>query len=74
MQMLNSTMDQLASKLANQLDTPVINATGLAGSYDMTMACTGRVDVWMAQTMALRTAFPLLSRSPSCDSSRKRQL
>jgi uncharacterized protein (TIGR03435 family) len=42
MQMLNSTMDQLASKLSNQLDTPVINATGLAGTHDYALYWAAR--------------------------------
>ena len=31
MQVFNETMDQLASRISNQLDMPVINATGLRG-------------------------------------------
>ena len=42
LQMLNSTIDQLASKLSNQLDTPVINATGLAGTYDYALYWAAR--------------------------------
>jgi uncharacterized protein (TIGR03435 family) len=42
MQVLNTTMDQLARKLSNQLDTPVINATGLAGRYDCGLYWAGR--------------------------------
>jgi uncharacterized protein (TIGR03435 family) len=34
MQVTNETMDQLAGKLENQLDRPVINATRVAGRYD----------------------------------------
>ena len=34
MQVTNETTDQLASRLENQLDMPVINATDLAGRYD----------------------------------------
>jgi uncharacterized protein (TIGR03435 family) len=33
MQAFNETMDQLAGKISNQLDVPVINATGLRGRY-----------------------------------------
>jgi len=40
MQVTNETMDQLAGKLENQLDMPVINATGLAGRYDYGLYCT----------------------------------
>jgi len=42
MQLMNGTLDQLASKLSNQLDAPVINATGLAGRYDFAMYWAGR--------------------------------
>jgi uncharacterized protein (TIGR03435 family) len=34
MQAFNKTMDQLSSRISNQLDMPVANATGLAGRYD----------------------------------------
>jgi len=44
MQVLQSTMDQLAGKLSNQLDTPVINATGLGGSYDYELHWDGTAD------------------------------
>jgi len=34
MQLVGATMDQLASRLSDQLDVTVIDATGLAGKYD----------------------------------------
>jgi uncharacterized protein (TIGR03435 family) len=42
MQVFNETMDQLASRISNQLDMPVINATGLAGGYDFGLYWAGR--------------------------------
>ena len=42
MRVFNETMDQLASRLSNQLDMPVINATGLAGGYDFGLYWAGR--------------------------------
>jgi uncharacterized protein (TIGR03435 family) len=42
MRVLNGTMEQLASKLSNQLDMPVIDATGLAGGYDFDLHWSGR--------------------------------
>ena len=42
MRVLNATMEQLASKLSNQLDLPVIDATGLAGRYDFDLYWAGR--------------------------------
>jgi len=44
MQVLHSTMDQLASKLSNQLDTPVMNVTGLVGRYDYSLYWDGTED------------------------------
>jgi uncharacterized protein (TIGR03435 family) len=35
-------MEQVASKLSNQLDMPVINATGLIGRYDFDLHWSGR--------------------------------
>lgn len=37
MQGVGDTMDQLAAKIENQLDLPVLNATGLSGKYDFTL-------------------------------------
>jgi uncharacterized protein (TIGR03435 family) len=37
MQVVDETMDQLAARIANQLDMPVINATGLAGRFDFNL-------------------------------------
>jgi uncharacterized protein (TIGR03435 family) len=42
MQVFNETMDQLASRISNQLDMPVINATGLTGGYDFGLYWAGR--------------------------------
>ena len=42
MRLLDGTMEQLASKLSNQLDMPVINATGLVGRYDFDLYWSGR--------------------------------
>ena len=42
MQVFNETMDQLASRISNQLDMPVINATGLAGRYDFGLYWAGQ--------------------------------
>jgi uncharacterized protein (TIGR03435 family) len=41
MRVLDGTMEQLASKLANQLDMPVANATGLVGRYDFDLYWSG---------------------------------
>jgi len=41
MQVANETMDQLAGRLENQLDMPVINATDLAGRYDYSLYFAG---------------------------------
>ena len=37
MQVFNETMDQLSSRISNQLDMPVANATGLSGRYDFSL-------------------------------------
>jgi uncharacterized protein (TIGR03435 family) len=41
MQVFNETMDQLSSRICNQLDTPVANASGLAGRYDFSLYWAG---------------------------------
>ena len=41
MQVLNETMDQLSSRISNQLDVPVVNATGLTGRYDFSLYWAG---------------------------------
>jgi uncharacterized protein (TIGR03435 family) len=41
MQVFNETMDQLSSRISNQLDMPVANATGLAGRYDFSLYWAG---------------------------------
>jgi uncharacterized protein (TIGR03435 family) len=41
MQVFNETMDQLSSRISNQLDMPVANATGLAGRYDFSLYWVG---------------------------------
>lgn len=42
MQVFSETMDQLASRISNQIDMPVINATGLAGRYNFGLYWAGR--------------------------------
>lgn len=37
MQGVGDTMDQVAAKIENQLDLPVVNATSLSGKYDFTL-------------------------------------
>jgi uncharacterized protein (TIGR03435 family) len=37
MQGLGESMDQLAAKIENQLDLPVVISTGLLGKYDFSL-------------------------------------
>lgn len=37
MQAINETMEQFAARISNQLDLPVIDATGLNGKYDFSL-------------------------------------
>ena len=37
MQGIGETMDQLAARIENQLDLPVVNVTGLSGEYDFSL-------------------------------------
>jgi uncharacterized protein (TIGR03435 family) len=70
MQVMNETLDQLAGKLENQLDMPVINATGLAGRYDYGLYWAGlSVD---GTDDAGPSLFPPFSRSLDCGSNRRR--
>jgi uncharacterized protein (TIGR03435 family) len=53
MQVVSETMDQLASRISNQLDMPVINATGLGGRYAFGL-------YWAGQSVDADAASPNL--------------